>query len=146
MNRGRFACAVALAAALGVAGSHTSHAQENTAVDHAKRVLDLLGHDKFDEVAGEFNAPVAAAIVLVHGSGPNDRDETLGPNKPFRDLQGWRDAHDGHAGVTIKSYPTPNHLFLPGEGKSTPSEYERAGHIPDFVLDDIAIWIKKISS
>jgi dienelactone hydrolase len=25
-------------------------------------------------------------IVLVHGSGPNDRDETLGPNKPFRDL------------------------------------------------------------
>ena len=30
--------------------------------------------------------PVAAAVVLVHGSGPNDRDETLGPNKPFRDL------------------------------------------------------------
>ena len=26
------------------------------------------------------------AIVLVHGSGPNDRDETIGPNKPFRDL------------------------------------------------------------
>jgi alpha-beta hydrolase superfamily lysophospholipase len=24
--------------------------------------------------------------VLVHGSGPNDRDETLGPNKPFRDI------------------------------------------------------------
>ena len=30
--------------------------------------------------------PVAAAIVLVHGSGPSDRDQTLGPNKPFRDL------------------------------------------------------------
>jgi len=26
------------------------------------------------------------AVVLVHGSGPNDRDESLGPNKPFRDL------------------------------------------------------------
>ncbi len=26
------------------------------------------------------------AIVLVHGSGPNDRDETLGPNKIFADL------------------------------------------------------------
>ena len=26
------------------------------------------------------------AAVLVHGSGPNDRDETLGPNKPFKDL------------------------------------------------------------
>jgi len=26
------------------------------------------------------------AIVLVHGSGPNDRDESYGPNKTFRDL------------------------------------------------------------
>lgn len=26
------------------------------------------------------------AAVLVHGSGPHDRDETIGPNKPFRDL------------------------------------------------------------
>jgi dienelactone hydrolase len=27
-----------------------------------------------------------AAVVLVHGSGPNDRDETLGPNRIFRDI------------------------------------------------------------
>jgi dienelactone hydrolase len=26
------------------------------------------------------------AIVLVHGSGPNDRDESIGPNKTFKDL------------------------------------------------------------
>lgn len=26
------------------------------------------------------------AVLLVAGSGPNDRDETIGPNKPFRDL------------------------------------------------------------
>lgn len=26
------------------------------------------------------------AVVLVHGSGPNDQDETLGPNKVFKDL------------------------------------------------------------
>jgi hypothetical protein len=26
------------------------------------------------------------AVVLVHGSGPNDRDETVGANKPFKDL------------------------------------------------------------
>jgi dienelactone hydrolase len=25
-------------------------------------------------------------VVLVHGSGPNDRDESIGPNRPFRDL------------------------------------------------------------
>lgn len=28
------------------------------------------------------------AIVLVHGSGPNDRDESVGANKPFKDLAG----------------------------------------------------------
>jgi len=27
-----------------------------------------------------------AAVLLVHGSGPQDRDETIPPNKPFRDL------------------------------------------------------------
>jgi uncharacterized protein len=26
------------------------------------------------------------AVVLIHGSGPNDRDETIGPNKPFKDI------------------------------------------------------------
>jgi len=26
------------------------------------------------------------AVVLAHGSGPQDRDETIGPNKPFKDL------------------------------------------------------------
>ncbi|HEV2176054.1 MAG TPA: alpha/beta fold hydrolase [Terriglobia bacterium] len=26
------------------------------------------------------------AVVLVHGSGPEDEDETIGPNKPFKDL------------------------------------------------------------
>jgi dipeptidyl aminopeptidase/acylaminoacyl peptidase len=26
------------------------------------------------------------AVILVHGSGPNDRDETVGANKPFKDL------------------------------------------------------------
>lgn len=31
------------------------------------------------------SAPVRA-VVLVHGSGPHDRDETIGPNKPFKDL------------------------------------------------------------
>lgn len=37
-----------------------------------------------------------AAIVLVHGSGPNDRDETLGPNRPFNDLA-WGLASQGVA-------------------------------------------------
>src|SRR6266566_890327 len=35
-----------------------------------------------------------SAVLLVHGSGPNDRDETIGPNKPFRDLA-WGLASQG---------------------------------------------------
>jgi dienelactone hydrolase len=34
--------------------------------------------------------------VLVHGSGPGDRDETIGPNKPFKDLA-WGLASRGAA-------------------------------------------------
>jgi dienelactone hydrolase len=41
------------------------------------------------------NGPFAV-IVLVHGSGPNDRDETIGPNKPFKDLA-WGLASKGIA-------------------------------------------------
>jgi len=36
------------------------------------------------------------AVVLVHGSGPNDRDETIGPNKPFKDIA-WGLASNGYA-------------------------------------------------
>lgn len=38
------------------------------------------------------------AVVLVHGSGPNDRDETIGPNKVFRDLA-WGLASQGVAAL-----------------------------------------------
>lgn len=40
------------------------------------------------------------AIVLVHGSGPNDRDQTVGPNRPFRDLA-WGLAS---AGIAVLRY------------------------------------------
>ena len=79
------------------------------------------------------------AIPMLILQGERDYQVTLD------DLKGWRDALESHHGVTIKSYPTLNHLFLPGEGKSTPSEYERAGQIPDFVLDDITGWINRIN-
>jgi hypothetical protein len=41
------------------------------------------------------------AIVLVHGSGPNDEDETLGPNRPFRDLAGGLACR----GIAVLRYP-----------------------------------------
>ena len=42
------------------------------------------------ELPGTLTLPVGQgpfpAVILVHGSGPNDRDETIGPNKPFKDI------------------------------------------------------------
>jgi dienelactone hydrolase len=42
------------------------------------------------ELPGTLSVPAGdrpfPAVVLVHGSGPNDRDETILANKPFRDL------------------------------------------------------------
>lgn len=46
-----------------------------------KGLLPLSGTLSLPKKGGPF-----PAILLVHGSGPHDRDETLGPNKPFRDL------------------------------------------------------------
>ncbi|HEX8131165.1 MAG TPA: alpha/beta fold hydrolase [Pyrinomonadaceae bacterium] len=50
------------------------------------------------------------AVVLVHGSGPNDRDETLGANKPFRDLA-WGLASQG---VAVLRYDKRTHRY-PGK-------------------------------
>ena len=42
------------------------------------------------QLSGTLTVPKGAglfpAVVLVHGSGPNDRDETIGPDKPFKDI------------------------------------------------------------
>lgn len=51
---------------------------------------------------GEESVP---GVVLVHGSGPNDMDETLGPNKPFKDLA-WGLASRG---VAVLRYDKRTH-------------------------------------
>ena len=43
-----------------------------------------------NKLAGKLTLPKGGSkfpcIILVHGSGPNDMDESIGPNKPFKDL------------------------------------------------------------
>ncbi len=52
------------------------------------------------------NGPFTA-VVLVSGSGPNDTDETIGPNKPFKDLA-WGLAT---AGITVLRYAKRTHEY-----------------------------------
>jgi dienelactone hydrolase len=58
------------------------------------------------------------------------------------DFGGWKKALAARKDVTLKSYPKLNHLFMEGEGKSKPEEYNQAGHVAKEVVDDIAPWVK----
>ncbi len=54
----------------------------------------------------------------------------------------WKRDLAAKKNVTFHSYPDLNHLFVPGEGKSTPQEYATPGHVSERVIGDISGWIK----
>jgi hypothetical protein len=58
------------------------------------------------------------------------------------DFDGWKKALGASPNATFKLYPKLNHLFIAGEGKSTPSEYEQSGNVAETVVADIAAWIQ----
>jgi dienelactone hydrolase len=49
------------------------------------------------------------ALVLVHGSVPNDRDETIGPNKPFKDIAWGLASHN----IAVLRYEKRTRVFGP---------------------------------
>jgi dienelactone hydrolase len=54
----------------------------------------------------------------------------------------WKKWLAGRVNTDFRSFPNLNHLFVAGEGKSTPAEYERTAHVGAEVVDAIAAWIK----
>jgi dienelactone hydrolase len=58
------------------------------------------------------------------------------------DFNRWKEALGSQPNVTFKFYPKLNHQFIAGEGKSTPDEYEQAGHVAEPMVMDMAEWIK----
>ncbi len=64
---------------------------------------------------------------------------------PTEDFEGWKTALSSRKDVYFKLYPKLNHLFMVGEGKSTPHEYLIEGHVDQEVIDTIAQWIGKIT-
>lgn len=80
------------------------------------------------EMAGIFTSPKNVSnfplIVMVHGSGPSDMDETVGSNKPFKDLA---------AGLAAKGIGSIRYV------KRTmiyPNSFNKAFTVKEEVLDD----------
>ncbi len=105
--------------------------------DSAKTVLGVPGSywldlAKYDVGAVAKKVQVSSLII----QGERDYQVTM------TDFNSWKKELAGNTNVTLKSYPKLNHLFIEGEGKSTPSEYQREGFIPAYVVEDIGKWIK----
>jgi dienelactone hydrolase len=92
--------------------------------------LDLRGYD-----------PPAAAQALAQPLSilQGERDYQV----PMDNFAAWKRALAGRPNVTFKSYPGLNHLFIAGEGKPGPAEYQRPGHVAEAVVADIAAWIRR---
>ena len=60
------------------------------------------------------------------------------------DFELWRKELAACDRATLRLYPKLNHLFIAGEGRSTPAEYGRLGRVAQEVIDDIAAWVLRI--
>ena len=79
---------------------------------------------------------ISQPILLMQGL----RDYQVSPEE----FKIWKRKLHSKKNVTFKSYQKLNHLFLEGEGMSYPDEYEKQGNIPQYVISDIAQWIKTL--
>jgi fermentation-respiration switch protein FrsA (DUF1100 family) len=61
---------------------------------------------------------------------------------PLTDLNLWKEALKTRTNCLFRSYPKLNHHFIEGEGPPHAAEYEKHGSVPEYVVDDIAGWIK----
>jgi hypothetical protein len=61
----------------------------------------------------------------------------------MEDFEGWKKALSAKDNVDFNLYPANNHLLIPGEGKCTPEEYQKEGHVDIRVIEDIVDWMNK---
>jgi uncharacterized protein len=90
--------------------------------------LDLRAYDSL-KTAAKLKIP----IFIAQGG----RDYQVTPSN----FQAWSDALANNRNVTLRSYPDLNHLFMPGNGPSKPSDYMKPDHVSAEVVESIASWI-----
>jgi len=80
-------------------------------------------------------AKLKLPILILQGG----RDYQVTP----KEFAIWKKSLGARGNVTIRLYDGLNHLFISGEGQSTPAEYDKAGHVDRQVVADIAAWIER---
>ena len=84
--------------------------------------------------------PVAVAqtlrIPMLILQGLRDYQVTL------TDFERWNQTFSGNPLVTLKTYPSLNHLFIPGTGTPSNAEYQIPGHVSAQVVSDTVRWVK----
>ena len=97
-----------------------------------KRYWEDLNHYNPVETADN----LSIHILIVQG----DRDYQV----TIDDFNNWLKSIQSNDNVEYILYPNLNHLFITGDGDSTPDEYLLEGHVEKKVIDDISNWIIKI--
>jgi uncharacterized protein len=92
--------------------------------------LDLQSHPT-KEILKNISLPM---LILQGG-----RDYQVSPTKDF---QVWKDQLKSRNNVYFQIFPSLNHLFIEGEGQSTPQEYGVEGHVSEEVIEVISQWLK----
>jgi uncharacterized protein len=54
----------------------------------------------------------------------------------------WKEGLEGKENIEIKVGEGLNHLFMAGQGPSTPDDYALEGHVEEVVVMDVCEWIK----
>ena len=106
---------------------------------------------------GDEDAPPVMGLPIFYwvdlkGYNPAEKAKTLG--LPMLILQGerdfqtnmkdfalWKASVGSSKGVVMKSYPSLNHLFVTGTGKSSTAEYSKPGHVEADVVTEIAKFV-----
>jgi uncharacterized protein len=90
--------------------------------------LDLRQYDPL-KTAEKLKIP----ILILQGT----RDYQVTPEN----FETWSKLLTKRNNVQLRMFPDLNHLFMKGEGRSAPSEYEKPGHVEEDVIDAIAVWV-----
>ena len=132
--------------------------QENDLEDLRKKVAKLNDPEMIDNITAQ-DMPLGISVAYwrdLHDNTPLDavekitmpililqgeRDYQVLKTKDFE--EGWKKALSNRKNVSFKLFPRLNHLFIAGEGKSTPQEYNIEGHVDKDVIEVIVQWMGK---